>query len=247
MDAFFGIIHFSTNLRFALYLLPILILRSKMTEMSNNLNIRKALILLALLIIPPKLFAHPHMFLDAGVTVRADRQGVQGVVVEWEFDVWFSASIIMDFDFNGDGEFDEYETSEIRDLAFSNLINYNYFTYFTVGNDTIPASDVSEFSVRKNEDRIIYTFFIPFSVPFEGNTAKFSVAVYDKTFFCDVAYMDSQAARYEGPAGFEMDYEIGVDEGITIYYDNAIVGNGRTGETYSGESHPDSVRIVLKK
>jgi ABC-type uncharacterized transport system substrate-binding protein len=187
------------------------------------------------------------MFLDAAVTVRADEGGVTGVEVEWEFDVWFSSSIMMDFDFDGNGTFDEYETSEIRDLAFSNLINYDYFTYFKIDGRMIPASEVSEFSVRPDKDRIIYTFFIPFDVPFRGNSTEFSVAVYDKTFFCDVAYVEDQTARFDGPESVEMNYTIGVDKGITIEYDNAIVGNGRTGEVYTGISHPDSIRIQLKK
>ncbi len=187
------------------------------------------------------------MFLDAGVTVRANEQGVTGIVVEWAFDVWFSASILMDFDFDNNGKFDDYETSEIYDLAFSNLINYDYFTYFTVEGEMIPAMEVTDFSVRAENDTLIYTFFIPFPVPFEDGAAEFSVAVYDETFFCDVAYVESETARFEGPENVQMDYTIGVDKGITIEYDNAIVGNGRSGEVYTGISHPDSIRVLLKK
>ena len=218
--------------------------------MSPSMRFPKHIFLIVfsvLLLLPHRVSAHPHMFLDAAVTVRANERGVTGVLVEWEFDVWFSASILMDFDFDNNKKFDDYETSEIYDLAFSNLINYNYFTYFTVDDEMIPASEVTEFSVRAEKDKIVYTFFIPFSVPFEQGAAEFSVAVYDKTFFCDVAYVESETARFEGPGNMEMDYTIGVDKGITIEYDNAIVGNGRSGEVYTGVSHPDSIRVVLKK
>jgi len=213
-----------------------------------NLRINRLFFICILLFLQAGLLAaHPHMFLDAGITVRANEKGVTGIHVSWEFDVWFSASIIMDFDFDENGKFDDYETSEIYDLAFSNLENYDYFTYFTADAGMIPASEVSEFSVRKDEDKIIYDFFIPFEVPFSEDRAKFSVAVYDKTFFCDVAYVGDRTAFLEGPSGMKMEYTIGEDEDITIEYDNAIVGNGRTGEIYSGVTHPDSIRIVVTK
>ena len=75
----------------------------------------------ALFFLATAAFAHPHLFFDVQLTVRAGTKGVEGVTLAWTFDKWFSASILLDYDVDGDRWFDETETQSVFDQAFSAL------------------------------------------------------------------------------------------------------------------------------
>ena len=194
-----------------------------------------------------RLSAHPHMFLDATITVRADQSGVSGVVLAWEFDEWFSSSILLDYDLDKNRRFSAGETADVYENAFSNLENFDYFPYFTVDGDTTAATEVSEFSVKAHENRIIYSFFVPFSVPFSSDRLGFSVAVYDPSFFCDVAYAKDDRVALQAPTEFSLDHEIRTDKSVTISYNNTVIGAGREDSRYTGVAHPDRVEIVVRR
>jgi ABC-type uncharacterized transport system substrate-binding protein len=187
------------------------------------------------------------MFLDSSVTVRADESGVAGVVLEWLFDEWFSATILLDYDLDRSRKFDPAETQEVYDHAFSNLGNFDYFTYISVGGSTTPAAEVREFAVSVREHRVAYSFFVPFPVPYRNGTAEFAVAVYDRTFFCDVAYAEVDGVSLEAPSGTSISYSIKKDETVSITYDNAVIGASRDDTAYSGIAHPDQIHIVVRR
>lgn len=191
--------------------------------------------------------AHPHMFLDASLTVRADETGVSGVYVEWRFDQWFSSSILVDYDLDRNRKFDATETADVHDHAFQNLRNFGFFTFFGTGARAVGTEEVSEFAVRVEENRVIYRFFAPFDLPFNSDSLEFSVASYDPTFFCDVAYEEESPVGIDAPSGVSIDYSIRTDRDVEITYSNAVVGNGRGEQSYSGVAHPKRVHIVLSK
>lgn len=187
------------------------------------------------------------MFLDTELTVWTSPERMEGFTVTWYFDKAFTASITMDYDANKDGVFNKRETQEVYNNAFINLEHYDYFTYiFWEGEEYIP-SEVENFAVRLENNRLVYEFFIPFLIPYEGTPVNLRVAVYDKTFFCDVAYVDKETVRLEGSDRFHLDYSINRNKDLAIEYDNTYIGNGRDGEKYTGTAHPMEMRIRLEK
>ena len=86
-------------------------------------------LLLALLCLPSVLAAHPHMFIDTRLKIDIQGNSLKQIEITWYFDPMFTASIVGDFDGDRNGVFTPEETEEVREYAFSNLENYDYFTF----------------------------------------------------------------------------------------------------------------------
>ncbi|HAK45035.1 MAG TPA: DUF1007 domain-containing protein [Spirochaeta sp.] len=201
--------------------------------------------LIIILVIPAAaLSAHPHMFIDMKLTPVFSEDGFEGMQVNWLFDMVFTGSVLMDNGISWTDSFTKNEIEIIRDSSFVNLINYNYFTYFNAGGKISRAETYSNFSAYISDDRLGYDFFLPY----EGSRAsanEIRIAVYDDTFFCDIAFTEETPVILEAPAGTDIEWELSENLDAPIFYDNTAQMISRDGAEYSGQSFP--VELVLTR
>jgi len=208
-------------------------------------RIKKSLIISSLLLIVSiKAYSHPHTFIDSEIECEFDTSGLSGFWINWTFDPMFTSSIIMDYDLDRDGAFSEKERLDIEENAFSNLINYNYFIYITENRKTFRPEIVTDFHASIRDEDIIYRFFVPYeSVPTEKGNNVF-IAIYDESFFCDVAINKAEKVDNRFSDKFKIDMQIRKNEDKTIQYDNAFQSVTRDGAVYSGFVNPQE--LVLR-
>ena len=163
------------------------------------------------------LYAHPHVFIDTKITVRFDDKGITGFQITWLFDEMFSSMIIGDFDENRDGTFSKREIENIREGAFSNLKNFHYFTYISVNEKGCSFSSVTEFTAAIHGERLIYRFFIPCIISLGGEEKMVKVAAYDETFYCDIAFAETDPVSLQNSNGYTVRYEIVQNKNNPIY------------------------------
>lgn len=175
--------------------------------------------LFGLLCVPSSLFSHPHMFIDSEVTFVFEEEEMQGFWIKWAFDEMFTASIRLDYDFNRDGSFSAEEVEAIRNNAFQNLANYNYFTTVYRGEDRYKVEDVSNFSAHLENDRLIYRFFVPYQVEVGSQRRDLRLVIFDDTFFCDIAYFEDDPVRVEGGDQIDFSSELHINRDQGISYD----------------------------
>ncbi len=132
-------------------------------------------------------WSHPHVFLSNTVQVVFDEKGVAGFTIRWIFDEMFSSMIILDFDKNGDNRFEPSEIDNIKQDAFSNLRNFNYFTHITIKGTAFKVRYVTDFTAEIIDDALVYQFFLPCHVHATETFKEVRFSVYDHTFYCDVA------------------------------------------------------------
>ncbi len=144
-------------------------------------------LLLMGVVLPGTAGAHPHIFIENSVRVMFDGAGMTGLAVRWIFDEMFSATMIEEFDGNKDGTFSTAEVEALRKGAFSNLENYHYFTYISTAAKTYEITRVENFHAVIKNHKIIYTFFVPCKIQASSKPAKVTIAVYDETYYSDIA------------------------------------------------------------
>ncbi len=177
---------------------------------------RRTALALALLTLPFALFAHPHMYLSSAEEFVWKGAKLDGCWIEWTFDRFFSADIIQGYDLNGDKAFDAAETKAVYEGAFINLKNYYYFTFIRQGKTRTNPPSVSRFTVRQKDGILAYRFWVDLSKSAPGELA---LAVYDYTFFCDIAYPEKGAvALTYDPALVRPSYEIVENKDYPVYY-----------------------------
>lgn len=191
--------------------------------------------------------AHPHMFIDSRVTFKFNETGLEGYWVAWWFDGGFTAMILTDYDIDRDQHFSPAEVRDIEQNAFSNLQNYDYFMFVKIDGVYLPITTPVYFNAYLDGMRLVYEFFIPLHVPgrYEWRTVK--LAIYDETFFCDIAFIDNNPVTSRGYYSYEIASDLSPDANIVISYDYRNSAGGRSGKRYTGSANPMTVTLQFRK
>lgn len=193
-------------------------------------------------------FAHPHVRFISRITSDFNGEQCIGCSFEWEFDSFFSGSMIHDFDKNHDGKFDEKEIKDIYKNGFSNLSNYGYFIYIRKSTSRINPEKVENFAAWQKDGKLFYSFYIPFKN--RNFSDDFYIAVFDRSFYCSVEY-GKPAVTIHQKSGVSPVYEITTNKKFPVYYNPAgsvddltIYKKWKPGlET----AYPDEIHLYLKK
>jgi ABC-type uncharacterized transport system substrate-binding protein len=176
-------------------------------------------------------FSHPHVFVDAELTIVFDDRGLAGFRQRWLFDEMFSSTMLSSFDKDNDHMLNVHEVGEIKKRAFSNLRNYGYFTHVLIDGNIFNVNYVTKFSAEVHDNRLLYTFFVPCHVIASDQFKHVIVSVFDETYYTDVALLyDSLSC--EGNSTFVVEYKIVRIKEFSFYY---------------GQIIPDGVSIQFKR
>ena len=168
------------------------------------------------------LFPHPHVFVDSSFVLHFDKEGFSGFQVRWVFDEIFSSMIIADYDGNRNKIMEPKEISAVKDGAFKNLINFNYFTFIKFKNQKQIIKTVDNFTAEIIKDKIIYSFFVPVKMAARKSFHEVKLGSFDETYYCDIVYAESNLVTIKSDPDIESKYEI-VDETDSAYWGGQII------------------------
>jgi len=137
----------------------------------------------AALLFPATAFAHPHIFADARLEVVA---GDDGTVSElrnvWRFDEMFSASVVMDFDKNGNATLDPDELAEVGQTVLESLEEFSYYTTITEDGKVVKVAKPDVINVDYKDGQLLMFFTVKpgEAMPLKG---KLTFGVYDPTMY----------------------------------------------------------------
>lgn len=193
-------------------------------------------------------YAHPHVSIVNKTEFVWQESTLQGVYLEWTFDHFFSADIISWLDEDANGQFDQRESDLVYNKAFINLRHYYYYTFIRQGNTRTNPPKVEQFKAKIENGQMVYRFYIDLSsYPKE----PIYLAVYDYTFFCDVAYPNSDAVilNYDKNT-VNPKYSIVENKDFPVYY-NPLGSADDTRVYYEWEKglqtyYPKEIRITYE-
>ncbi|WP_242458020.1 DUF1007 family protein [Halomonas sp. YLGW01] len=144
----------------------------------------------------PEARAHPHGWIDLGVVVHFDQQGrVTALEQRWRMDPFYSLVVMEEL------AADASETSmeqrldrlglEIRD----NLAAQQYFTELSHGGQPLALGDVENYSVRRRDDRLVFSFLLPLATPLAPGDMPLRYRIFDPSYYIEVVH----EADDEGP------------------------------------------------
>ena len=156
------------------------------------------------------LHAHPHVFIDTKVEVKAD-----SIRITWIFDEMSSSIIVSDYDKNKDKKLDAEEIAVMEKEHFKTLANYSYFLHLFDGNKEYSLKKTSDFSASYNGKQLTYTYSIP-----KPPMKKYAMHFYDPEMYVALIikkeFLSCQApiqCRVEGyDADYYYAYKVVVDE-----------------------------------
>lgn len=170
-----------------------------------------------LIIIGINLYSHPHMQILNRSTFDFKDEKISGVWLEWEFDAYFSADIIMSYDLNEDGVFSESEKEDIYNNAFISLKDFNFFTYLRVGGNRTSPKEVENFSAYiDDKENLFYRFYVDLSFLEER---EFYLSVYDFSYFCACFYQEESPVNFINNGNLDPEFKIKKNEEYPVYFD----------------------------
>jgi ABC-type uncharacterized transport system substrate-binding protein len=165
--------------------------------------------------------AHPHSFIDYNVEVIVNEFGIQGINNNWTFDEMFSY-FLLDYDENEDGVFSKEELAILKEEAFDNLKNYNYFSEILINNNKHNISSIKKFSAYIDNSIVRYEFFVPLDLTITNDT-NLTLLFYDPTYYIHVEPSKKEKAiSFTGTSFFNIFHEIKKSKNHA-YFNNWIV------------------------
>lgn len=160
-------------------------------------NLRSAL-LLGSLLLPAPAAAHPHIFAEARLDVVVGEGGtVEALRHLWRFDDLFSATVIVEFDKNGDLHLDEAELQQVSDTIYGSLNDFNYFQMVTAdGKDVEMARPEALMATMETDNQLIVFFESRPKKPLKLE-GKLAFGVYDPTFYTAIDFVEDDYINVE--------------------------------------------------
>jgi ABC-type uncharacterized transport system substrate-binding protein len=173
--------------------------------------------IVALFLLPGKSSSHPHVFIESELEIELGVQDIKGIWHHWTFDEYFSAWIIDEFDLDGDGLFSPEETENLYQEAFKNLETYGFWTRVLEGSREIPVTRIENFTVLINDNKAVYSFFVPLDIPVVSGTDIF-IAVYDEDFYCQIFFPPGDITFKGNTSKWKIDYDTQKMPELTYYF-----------------------------
>jgi nickel/cobalt exporter len=147
-------------------------------------------------------FAHPHIFIDAKVTIRFDDSGaVVGLRHAWTFDTAFSAWVTQGLDTNGDRQTSAEEMQGLADENMTGLADYGFYTIAGDASDPLTFSPVGDQRMDYADGHTTLTYSLTTNRPHPLGK-RFEMGVYDPEYYVAITFGDASDVTLENaPAG----------------------------------------------
>ena len=158
---------------------------------------RLAMVLGAFLLLVAPALAHPHILIDAKVTVVFDNDGnVIGLKHAWTFDQAFSAWVIQGLDTNGDRETSPDELQPLADDNMNGLGEFGFYTFAGSSGDLMQFTPVGDQKMVYENERTTLSYSLKATAPRPVGTG-FELGVYDPEYYVAISFADAGAVTLE--------------------------------------------------
>lgn len=144
--------------------------------------------------------AHPHVFADARLEVFIDKdKQVESLAHIWRFDEFFSSTVLMEFDKNGDLLLDQEELDTLAKTIKKSLADFNYFQTIQANGKEVQMLPPSEFVADFQNNQLLIIFKTKPATAMKldkGQTASFGI--YDPSFYTAIDFNSDDDLKTHG-------------------------------------------------
>ncbi|MCP4395415.1 MAG: DUF1007 family protein [Alphaproteobacteria bacterium] len=163
--------------------------------------------------------AHPHIFVDAAMTLNFEKEKLISIKQRWEFGEMFSLTLLEDYDTNEDGKYSEKELKILKYEAFDNLAESEYFTHINLNGKKQKLGKITDFSASHKNGLVTYLFTTSLPSPLNiKDLSHINIGLYDPEYYIDIAYSARNKVTFKGIAEEQCFFKIKEDKENPTYY-----------------------------
>lgn len=162
------------------------------------------------------LYAHPHIFATAFISVAFETSGELVIKNRWVFDELYSAAKIESIGAKKDGEVSKAEMLDIERSVVQMAQRFNYYNYLLVGTQFMAAKDYKNLVVKKEGKRLVVYFDLSFNLKATDDYTILTLAVRDLSSYIDID-LDISKVEVDAPPNIEVEYFTDVLKGLTLF------------------------------
>ncbi|MHB0775103.1 DUF1007 family protein [Halomonas sp. WWR20] len=150
------------------------------------------LVLSLLALLAPSLaWAHPHGWVDYRVTLHFDDEArVVALEQAWKMDPFYSLTLTEELArAEGEESMDERLDMLGQEIA-QNLSRENYLTHVSHAGESVALGEISDYTIRQDEQRLEFTFVVPLAKPLALGESPIVWKIYDDTYYVEFLYDD---------------------------------------------------------
>jgi len=142
--------------------------------------------------------AHPHVFVDARMEVVRDSSGKFAALRQvWRFDELFSATMVLDFDSNGNNTLEGDELEEITTIVKSSIAEYDFYTAIRRDGKPVEFYEPEEFQSYMKDNQLFMFLELEVSKPFEMSGEDIRLSASDSSYYVAFEF-DEKTVSVEG-------------------------------------------------
>jgi ABC-type uncharacterized transport system substrate-binding protein len=145
--------------------------------------------------------AHPHVFIDHRVGFSFTDGKVTSIHLHWQFDEIFSGELLMQFDADGDGTFDQLESNALAEGVLPNLAQFRYFTYVYVDGTLLDAIAPAAFVASASDHVVSFQMQVPLPQAVDPYQQALALEVNDREYYVAVELAETDPVTMENAAG----------------------------------------------
>jgi len=136
------------------------------------------------------IMAHPHIFIDAKVHISIDENNnVTKLQQDWHFDPLFSATVLLDFDLDGNRQLDPPEIDVLNQTIRASLAEFDFFQSITVNGRNTPLAEPDVLTTAMRENELYLTLENRPAMPLVLEPGgHYLFTLYDPTFYVAVNF-----------------------------------------------------------
>lgn len=167
---------------------------------------------------PVPAVAHPHVWIDAVVTIHFEGGKISRIGLDWTFDEFYSAMVGADFDKNRNRRLDPDELDAIARQSEEALREVGYFAHIRLGATPYRIPKLERLEATVKDRRIRYHIAIPIEPPVDPAKTPLTIGVYDESYYIDVALDETDPVRFAGDRNASCHFALVPDAGNRIYF-----------------------------
>lgn len=153
--------------------------------------------------------SHPHIWIESHYQVDMSSTTIQKVDAKWQFDVFSSVDMLIEFDQNADGVIDDSEKPHALELM-TNLAQFDYFVRVQVDGKDLKPQTIQPVDVGIKDEALTVTLAVTLPAPVDLNQSTLRLGFGDpENYFAmvipDAGLMALQGAKAESCTPAEVD------------------------------------------